>query len=255
MLEAQFQRAQEPEFALAVARRLIATKLRNTATVLARTLRRHPTQQPEHHDAAHQAPARLREWADAAERAPDLTSLRGTEGASAALYFQTLGRLLAPAWGFSTRQARPAPDPVNALLSFGYSVLYQAVAGLLRARGLHAHLGLFHASGGAHMALASDLMEPYRAYAVDAPVLRLLFAGEGGIQPDDGARDGPAWRLGAATQRALIHAIETRFNTPMQHPQSQEPMDLRRLIDADIRTLSQALRAGQVGDFWPAYWR
>ncbi len=253
LLQAQFQCAADPTFALAIARRLVAAKLRNSATVLARTLRRHPPRDPADLARVTEVPARLREAADGAERAANAASLRGLEGSGAALYFQTLARLLPAVWPFPRRVPRPAPDAVNALLSLGYSLLYQCVAGLLRGRGLHAHLGLFHASGGAHMALASDLMEPYRAYAVDAVVLRLVFSGR--LAADCGALDDAgSYRLGSAASRELIHAMETRFNTPQMHPRSREPMDFKRLVDADVRQLAQALRDGQAGDFWPAVW-
>ena len=252
LLEAQFQRAQQPEFALAIARRLVAAKLRNSATVLARMLRRHAALDPQYQADVAQAPAQLREWADGAERASNPASLRGLEGTGAALHFRTISRLLPAPWVFERRVPRPAPDALNALLSFGYSLLYQCVAGLLRARGLHAHLGLFHASGGAHMALASDLMEPYRAYAVDATVLRLVFTGA--IGPNCGAMQDGSFRLDLPSRRAFIHAIETRFNAPQMHPRSREPMDFKRLVDADVRQLALALRDGQAGGFWPAVW-
>ena len=251
LLEAQFERARDPQFALEVARNLVAAKLRNSATVLARALR-HQTGDQVDRENALQAPARLRELADGAQRSPDTAAMRGTEGAGAALYFRTLRATVPPEWGFASRVARPAPDAVNALLSFGYSLLYQAVAGLLRARGLHAHLGLFHAQGGAHMALASDLMEPYRAYAVDAVVLRLIRRGI--LQADCGQFDSGAFQLTSDATRAFIHAFETRFNTVIQHPQSREPMDMRRLIDADVRQLTQVLRSNTPRDFWPAQW-
>lgn len=251
LLEAQFERARDPNFALELARHLIFTKLRNSATVLARALR-HQSGEQLKQDAIAQAPARLRELADGAQRSANLAALRGTEGAAAALYFRVLQATVPPAWAFHCRKARPAPDAVNALLSFGYSLLYQAVAGLLRARGLHAHLGLFHAHGGSHMALSSDLMEPYRAYAVDTVVLRLIRRNT--LQPDCGQLDGDTFVLNTATTRAFIHAFETRVNTVIQHPQTGEPMDLRRLIDADVRQLAQVLRANTPRDFWPAQW-
>lgn len=253
LLEAQFQRAREPAFALAIAQRLIAAKLRNSATVLARTLRRHTAIDAARAAATLQAPARQREWADGAERAESQASLRGIEGSAAALHFQTLRDLLPAEWGFTHRVPRPAPDAVNALLSFGYSMLYQCVGGLLRARGLHAHLGLFHASGGAHMALASDMMEPYRAYAVDATVMKLLFSGQ--LTPNNtGQMEDGRYRLGATAQRLFIRALETRFNAPQTHARTKEPVDFKRIVDADVRLLAAALRDGRAGDFWPATW-
>ncbi len=74
-----------------------------------------------------------------------LDELRGLEGAGAARYFSVWPKLLGPEWSFTARRRQPPPDPVNSLLSFGYTLLFYNVYAMLRARGLHPHVGIYHA--------------------------------------------------------------------------------------------------------------
>ncbi len=182
-----------------------------------------------------------------------MESLRGSEGAAAALYWRAFAELVPPPWQFSKRQARPAPDPINAMLSLGYTLLYQAVAGLLQARSLNAHLGMLHLPGGSHLALASDLMEIFRAYVVDATVLRLLRTQQ--LDPQAHSTHSGTCNLGNDTIRTFIRALEDRFNSVQQHPQTDTVMDLRRIIDHDILTLARAFRSNDANEFQTTRWR
>jgi CRISPR-associated protein Cas1 len=94
-------------------------------------------------------------------------SLRGIEGAAAAAFFEGYVLLFAPALGFENRRRRPPPDPVNACLSLGYTLLHAEASGVARTAGLDPMLGGFHEPSYGQDALASDLMEPLRP-AVDA---------------------------------------------------------------------------------------
>lgn len=99
--------------------------------------------------------------------------LRGWEGCAAACYFEAYAPLFAPRLGFSGRQRRPPPDPVNACLSLGYVLVHFEAACAARVEGLDPMLGGFHEPAYGQDALASDLMEPLRA-AVDAWVWSLF---------------------------------------------------------------------------------
>ncbi len=104
--------------------------------------------------------------AESAEPRP-LASLRGLEGAAAAAFFEGFTLLFAPALGFEGRRRRPPPDPVNACLSLGYTVLHAEATGAARTAGLDPMLGGFHEPSYGQDALSSDLIEPLRP-AVDA---------------------------------------------------------------------------------------
>lgn len=250
LLQAQFARHGEAGFGLGIARNLVAAKLHHSALVLARSQRHEATAEAA---AGVDPPARLRQMARELAGCASLESLRGHEGAAAALYWPAFAALLPAAWPMPRRVSHPPPDAVNALLSLGYSILYHAVAGLLEARGLNAHLGWLHVPGGAHLALASDLMETYRAYVVDATLLKLLHTDS--LDPaEQRCADGQC-ALGEDTVRRFIQALESRFNAVTVHPQTGVAMDLRRVIDRDVLCLISALRSGEAADFTPTRWR
>jgi len=247
LLMAQLASQTQAGFDLSIARQLIAAKLRHSALILKRAQRHHKAGSSVAH-----AIVRLREL-ERGLSSTSVDSLRGSEGGAAALYWKAFIELIPAPWQMSRRLAHPAPDPVNALLSLGYSILYNSVAGLLQARGIHAGLGYLHVAGGEHHALASDLMEPYRAYVVDATLLHLLHTRQ--LDPADYRIEGGRCLLGQDSTRAFIRTLEHRFNTIQQHPQDAERMDLRRIIDRDILQLVSALRTGDPGHFIPTHWR
>jgi CRISP-associated protein Cas1 len=169
--------------------------------------------------------------------------LRGLEGQAARVYFAGMRSLLGDVWGFTARQKQPPPDPVNALLSLGYTLLYHSVAGLLQARGLNAHLGFLHAAGGDHMALASDVMEEFRSVVVDALVLDWCLNGK--VSPADFSTSPDGCALSADATRRFIRAYEERLGTGSQWawPGDDKGADLRRRVDWQAMRLAQALHA------------
>lgn len=248
LLMAQFASQAQPGFGLTIVRELLAAKLNHSALILKRGQRHHKSAASVDHSIT-----RLRELERGLKTSASIDSLRGSEGGAAALYWKAFAELIPAPWQMPRRQAHPAPDPINALLSLGYSILYNSVAGLLQARGIHAALGYLHVAGGDHQALASDLMESYRAYVVDATLLHLLHARQ--LDPGDHRQQAGRCLLGPDTTRTFIRALENRFNTVQQHPQDTERMDLRRVIDRDILLLVAALRSGDASHFIPTRWR
>lgn len=114
---------------------------------------------------------RLAEIEERAENCGDLEKLMGLEGAASALWFRALGPLLRQPWKFESRSRRPPLDPVNALLSLGYTLLHDRVATAVQAIGLEPALGALHAFRAGRLSLACDLMEPLRIPVVDRWVL------------------------------------------------------------------------------------
>lgn len=137
------------------------------------------------------ATERLMVLEDAASSEADLEALRGLEGVAAATYFDVFGEMLGEAWRFPGRVRRPPKDPVNALLSFGYTLAVGEVARLLLLRGFDPRIGLLHGLRYGRESLALDLVEEFRAPMVDRFVLRVLnrtqFKAEDFTTLDDGA--------------------------------------------------------------------
>ena len=91
-----------------------------------------------------------------------LASLRGYEGAAAAAYFAAYTQLFANSLKFTGRNKRPPPDPVNACLSLGYTLLHYDAVRACHIVGLDTMLGFYHDLSFGRESLACDLMEPLR---------------------------------------------------------------------------------------------
>ena len=114
-----------------------------------------------------------------AENARDLNELRGFEGQGAKEYFSLFRRLLRPpqdgsSWGFERRAYYPPPDPVNAALSFAYSMLLRDVTTACELIGLDPYLGFFHVIDYGRPSMALDLMEEFRPVVADSIVLEAI---------------------------------------------------------------------------------
>jgi CRISP-associated protein Cas1 len=101
-------------------------------------------------------------------------SLRGYEGAGARCYFQEFAKCLLHGRVFPGRNFHPSTDPVNALLSFGYSFIAREIEAMLEAVGLDPYIGFFHDISYGRASLSLDLMEEFRHPLVDRLVLRLF---------------------------------------------------------------------------------
>lgn len=116
--------------------------------------------------------------------AETVESLLGLEGQAAREYFGVFGNLLsAEGFRWFGRHKHPAPDPVNALLSFGYFYLEREVRIALAAFGADVRVGFFHSNNGRKDSLVYDLMELFRAAVSDRLVLKLLNLGR--LKPED----------------------------------------------------------------------
>lgn len=176
---AQYGMHTDPARSLDVARAIVAGKLGNQRALILRHARRHGT--TDRLGAARRALAFLRTRLDAAH---DFDALRGVEGAGAAAYFRAFGDLVrAPGFTFPGRNRRPPMDPINALLSFGYTLLANVVEAAVHVVGLDPFLGTLHAATTARPSLVCDLMEELRAPVVDALVLAAL--NRRAIKPED----------------------------------------------------------------------
>jgi CRISP-associated protein Cas1 len=105
-----------------------------------------------------------------------LETILGMEGAGSAAYFRCFGKLLSDPrqWPFPGRVKRPPTDPVNSLLSFGYSLLTNKVASAVQLVGFDHFVGYLHSSFYGRPALALDLMEEFRPGIVDSVVVNIL---------------------------------------------------------------------------------
>ncbi len=212
----QYETARDDAFRLAIAQEVVRGKVENAAAVLARHRKRHPDR------IEREAIDELLAASRGVESIASLDSLRGVEGAAAARYFRAFPGLLPDGWTFPGRQRRPPPDPVNALLSFGYVLVGNELRSLLDAIGFDPYLGFFHEVDYGRPSLALDLLEEFRAPLVDRFTATVLGLGQLGrldfvAGPEGGvvlSREGlktffAAWERELATPIALEEGTAT----------------------------------------------
>lgn len=124
----------------------------------------------------------LKTYAKTAQQASSVESLRGSEGAATARWFQILAAVLNAPWTFPGRNRRPPRDPVNSLLSLSATWLLRRTEAQLRSVGLEITLGTLHEFHHGRPSLACDVVEPLRVAAADRWVIRVC--NEGHLRPD-----------------------------------------------------------------------
>ena len=214
----------------------------------------------------------LHEMLVGAANAGDADSLRGYEGKAAAWYWPAFKLVLDNPMGFDKRIYFPSPDPINALLSFGYALLQKDITAAVQLVGLDPYLGFFHTVQYGRPSLALDLMEEFRPVIVDRLVLRLVnwgairerdfVAGPGDRatpereplrplagRPPTRAQSRPISLTDAAVKR-VIQAYEEVVNTPVLHPRLNERTPFRRCMTVQVQQLARVLK-GEEPDYEP----
>lgn len=165
----QWRLAQDDAARLRVARELLERKLQAQK----RLLEERAESDLMHRYPLRSAASRIATGLASLAAAESLPALRGVEGAAAQAYFGGLQSLFAPSLGFSGRNRRPPKDPVNAVLSLGYTLLHAEAVLQTYAAGLDPFVGFLHDLDFGRESLACDLVEPHRV-GVDRWVLRLF---------------------------------------------------------------------------------
>jgi len=225
---AQYQRLDSQQFALEMARGLVSAKLSHQRALLLRHNR--DLNDPIVAGAADRLAAALRE----APGKTRLSSLRGLEGAATAAYFSGYRRFFGPEWNFTDRNRRPPADPVNVLLSLGYTLLGQVAAAAVETVGLDPFGGFLHETVYNRPSLALDLLEEFRP-VVDG--LTLWCCRSGQLKVEDFS-PGPPERpvvLGEEGLRRFIQAFEQRMDMRFTHPIRGEKLNLRQCLIEQAR--------------------
>ena len=242
---AQFRLSEEEYFAKSLARSMVAGKIRNQRTILQRN----------HVEPPVATLSGMREMADRAEGAGSLEELLGIEGNAARLYFGEFAGMIkvgedaegeAPAFDFEGRNRRPPRDPVNALLSLGYSLLAKDLTVACYAVGFDPYIGFYHQPRFGRPALALDLMEPFRPLIVDSAVLTAINTGM--VTKRDFVRVGPSVALSPGGRKGFFRAYELKMDTLVTHPLFEYRVSYRRLLEIQARLLGRVLE-GEIGEY------
>jgi CRISPR-associated protein Cas1 len=251
---AQYRIAGTEKDALPIAKMFLTGKLFNGRWSLERTLRDHALRVDA--ERLKEAIGQIRQSQADLMGAGSVEELMGIEGAAAKAYFSVFDQLILknPAYFcFEGRNRRPPLDPVNALLSFTYSILGHEIAGALESVGLDPAVGFLHALRPGRASLALDLLEELRAPFADRFVLSLINLGTV-TERDFARKENGAFYLTDEARKRFLAAWQKRKQEVITHPFLKEKLPWGLVPYAQAMLLSRHIR-GDLDAYPPFMWK
>lgn len=251
---AQYRVADHEPASVGIAQNLLRAKLANTRTLLHRVARDHGEKRPLPTTELLRCGDFISLRIDLLARTTTLESLRGIEGDAAAAYFGAFNHLITlrepGSLQLRGRSRRPPLDPVNALLSFQYSLLAHDCRSALESTGLDPQCGFLHRDRPGRPSLALDLMEELRPVLADRATLTLINRRQ--IESKDfETKENGGVLLKDESRKTVLQHWQERKQTEIVHPYLQEKITLGLLPHIQARLLARHLRGDL--DAYPAF--
>ena len=254
---AQYRLADDPAAHLHIVRSIIIAKSLNQRAVIRRAQRDHGSKlKPDIAAKLDDAERHLTTVARRAEMQTSVDALRGVEGDAAATYFGVFDAFLTvddPQISFTGRSRRPPLDPVNALLSFLYTLLTHDCRSALETVGLDPASGFLHALRPGRPSLALDLMEEFRPHLADRLALSLFNRKQ--IKSADFKKlENGAVIMRDEARKTVLVAWQERKKEEIIHPFTNEKISLGLLPHLQAQLLARMIR-GDMDAYPPMIWK
>lgn len=251
---AQYKKFENQEFCLKIAKEIITAKIENQRTILRRN-----------GENIEEALSLLKNLSTDCNDSKDKDSLRGFEGKASQVYFNIFPSLIKKKeikktdqltfndlpecqdwnknmdsfFAMKGRNKRPPRDPVNAMLSFGYTLLLRDMISAIIGTGMDPYYGFYHTLEIGRPSLALDMMEPFRPIIVDSLILRLINTGE--IKPSHFYITQTEVQLTREGRFKFLEAYERRMDELITHPVFGYRISYRRILDVECRLFGRHL--------------
>lgn len=252
---AQYRASETPDD---IVRSIVSGKVANQRAVLMRAVRDHGEDMlPEHRSAIEKAAVRMAQILRRVSLSRDpADTVRGAEGEAGALYFGVFGYLIrAPddVFSFNGRSRRPPLDPVNALLSFIYTLLTHDCRSAAESVGLDPAVGFLHRDRPGRPSLALDLVEELRPALADRLVLSLINRRQ--LRAKDFVKlDSRAVQLTDEARKLVLTAWQERKREERRHDFIEENAPLGLVPYLQAQLLARHLR-GDLDAYPPWFWK
>lgn len=242
----QYRWADDKERTAEIARLIVAAKIANSRSVLLRELRNHGE-----NASLKSAEVKLSSSMRRVRVAESIDEIRGVEGDAASSYFAVFDELIrSSGFAFGSRVRRPPTDPVNALLSFVYSLVTQECVSALYGVGLDPYVGFLHRDRPGRASLALDLLEEFRASWADRFVLTLVNRRQ--VKTRDFVTEASgAVRLKDDARKKILTSYQERKQVEVTHPYLQEQIPIGLLPHSQALLLARHLRGDT--DYYTPY--
>jgi len=233
----QFQALSDPGTCLHLARKLAMARAEGQLKYVLRG-----TRGSARSEAVAKALAQMRAALKGMSHAEGVDTVRGHEGVAARAYFAALPFLLSDGipdeMKPTGRSRRPPRDRFNALLSFGYALLYRSVMQAAIAVQLEPALGFFHTPRSAAHPLVLDLMELFRVPVWDVPLVGSVNRKQWDVTGDFSVTKERVW-LSAEGRKKAIGIYERRLKECWRHPVTKYSLSYARTIELEARLLEK----------------
>lgn len=243
--KAQWQAAGETEKAVHLVRGFVRGKLKNYRMMLLRQGRKYSELDIDG------AVSRIENAIAPIDQTNKIDSLRGLEGAGSAGYFSAFNQMIrSEGFSFNGRNRRPPTDPVNALLSFGYSLLRHDIQSAVNVVGFDPYLGYLHCQHYGRPGLALDLMEEFRPLVVDAVVLSAINLRK--LAPADFTTEplSNAVLLSTEGRREFLKLYEEKKQSKFKHPVLGKQCTYQEAFEIQARLVAKFLM-GEIEKYPP----
>lgn len=255
----QFALFQSESFRLGFSKQVVCGKLSNYKVYIRRLIRSRPNLlddlDQKEVDQILGSPDLMDEIKEKVVRAETIDEVLGLEGYGSKEYFNVYFNAFSSTseMRIRKRQKRPPKDPVNALLSLGYTLLSQTMLSAIVISQLDPFLGFFHTNKPGRPSLALDLMEEFRPIIVDSLVLTLV--NKGIIKQEDFTRDqNGAMRLGKTGFKVFISQYEKRIDTQIKNMAVGKEMSYRKIFECQARSLLKIIEGSELV-YLPYQWK
>ena len=182
----------------------------------------------------------------------DIEAAMGCEGMAAKEYFKALSKMIKKDFAFDGRSKRPPKDAFNAMISLGYTILSNEIYAEIEAKSLSPFVGFMHKLKSQHAALASDLLEEWRATIVDAVVFSMIQGNEISIDEFRVDPDGEGVWMSKEGKKKLITKLEKKMRTESDYLSYIDgKMDFRQAVWHQIKTIASCVESGDFEEYCP----
>lgn len=232
----QFKRYEDENFKLRLAKAIVKGKVFNCLQLLRSFSYNHPEIN------LTQEMTTLERVGDQVSQERTLPGLNGIEGSSARTYFSGFAKMILGEFVFEGRKKHPPPDPVNALLSLGYTMVNNEISSLLDAIGFDPYLGYYHKIDYGRASLAFDLLEEFRAPVADRITLRLINNRVLNSKDFDNNPNGKGIYLTKEAMKKYFAEYEDFVNHEFTHPDTKQNTSLRKCFRIQIERLASCVK-------------
>jgi len=184
--------------------------------------------------------------------ASDIPTLMGVEGSCRKVYYEAFGRLIKNGMTFHERSKQPPLDPVNAMISFGNSLMYTSILSEFYKTVIDPSVSFLHEPSRKRFSLCLDVAEIFKPLIVDSLILTLLNNRRIRSEHFE-SKDGAVY-LNDDGRRRFLDAYEEKLNTTIKHRKLNRNVSYRFLLRLEAYKLIKHFIGDEIYKPMKAWW-